>query len=248
MKIVITAGGTSESIDMVRKITNSSTGKLGATIANVLLNRKDVTKIFYICTKKSIKPPVGVLITSNQKDKLEIIEIESTLELKDAVENVLMNNKIDYFIHSMAVSDYMVSYVSTSELLTEELKNSNDINYTIKNAKKTLDNSKKISSTEDNLIIMLKQTPKIINIIKKISPNTHLFGFKLLEDVSEDYLIEIAKKLRDKNDCDYVIANDLKYIRNGNHKAFIIDKKDNITEVNGKDNIANMISEKIRSE
>ena len=36
-KIVITAGGTSEKIDQVRKITNSSTGKLGMTIANHLL-------------------------------------------------------------------------------------------------------------------------------------------------------------------------------------------------------------------
>ena len=34
MKVVITAGGTSEKIDNVRKITNSSTGKLGLCIAN----------------------------------------------------------------------------------------------------------------------------------------------------------------------------------------------------------------------
>ena len=33
-KIVITAGGTGEKIDNVRKITNSSSGKLGMTIAN----------------------------------------------------------------------------------------------------------------------------------------------------------------------------------------------------------------------
>lgn len=42
--IVITAGGTSEYIDTVRKITNSGTGKLGATIANKLSNEN---KIFY---------------------------------------------------------------------------------------------------------------------------------------------------------------------------------------------------------
>ena len=34
LKIVITAGGTSEAIDQVRKITNSASGKLGMTIAN----------------------------------------------------------------------------------------------------------------------------------------------------------------------------------------------------------------------
>ena len=33
-RIVITSGGTSERIDNVRKITNSSSGKLGMVIAN----------------------------------------------------------------------------------------------------------------------------------------------------------------------------------------------------------------------
>ena len=36
-KIIITAGGTSEKIDNVRKITNSSTGKLGKLIAEHLM-------------------------------------------------------------------------------------------------------------------------------------------------------------------------------------------------------------------
>ena len=36
-KYVITSGGISEKIDNVRKITNSSSGKLGMTIANHLL-------------------------------------------------------------------------------------------------------------------------------------------------------------------------------------------------------------------
>lgn len=37
MKILITAGGTSEPIDDVRKITNRSTGKLGLAIGERLL-------------------------------------------------------------------------------------------------------------------------------------------------------------------------------------------------------------------
>ena len=40
-KIVITAGGTSEKIDNVRKITNSSSGKLGSVIATKLLELQD---------------------------------------------------------------------------------------------------------------------------------------------------------------------------------------------------------------
>ena len=40
-KFIITAGGTSEKIDNVRKITNSSSGKLGMTIANHILTEDD---------------------------------------------------------------------------------------------------------------------------------------------------------------------------------------------------------------
>ena len=40
-KIIITSGGTSERIDNVRKITNSSSGKLGMTIANHLLQKNN---------------------------------------------------------------------------------------------------------------------------------------------------------------------------------------------------------------
>ena len=38
-KVIITAGGTSEKIDNVRKITNSSSGKLGSVIASRLLGK-----------------------------------------------------------------------------------------------------------------------------------------------------------------------------------------------------------------
>lgn len=246
INVVITSGGTSEPIDRVRKITNSSTGRLGANIANKLIQREDIGKIFYITTKKAIKPQIGVLVISGLSKKLEIIEIETTLELKKAVENVLLNNKVDYFIHAMAVSDYYVDYVSTSSKLANELKDSTNFEETLKNPINKLEKTEKISSYEDNLIVVLKQTPKIIGLIKEISPNTHLFGFKLLDSVSEEYLIEVASKLRDKNNCDYVIANDLENIRSGNHRALIIDKFGNIETEENKDNIATNIANKIR--
>ena len=39
MKIIITAGGTSERIDDVRTITNSSTGRLGLAIGNTFAEK-----------------------------------------------------------------------------------------------------------------------------------------------------------------------------------------------------------------
>ena len=104
----------------------------------------------------------------------------------------------------------------------------------------------KISSDENNLVIILKPTQKIISLIKALSPKTFLVGFKLLDGVSKDELINVARRLRDKNDCDLVIANDLEKIRNGNHTAYIIDKDDNICEANGKDDIAKKLVKKIK--
>ena len=43
-KFIITAGGTSEKIDNVRKITNSSSGKLGCIIANTIVKNTVITK------------------------------------------------------------------------------------------------------------------------------------------------------------------------------------------------------------
>lgn len=238
-KIIITAGGTSEKIDNVRKITNSGSGKLGYTIANKLIEKMndDIEKIYYICAKESYKPT---------NEKIEIIEISGTYELEKNVRELLTSQKIDYFIHSMAVSDYTVDYVTTAERLALEIENNknSDITSTIVNYKDGIKDSK-ISSYEENLIIKLKKTPKIISIIKEISPKTFLVGFKLLDNVSENQLLDVAIKLKDKNKCNLVVANDLKNIRNGSHKAFIIRKDNTYKNADGKEDIAEKLIEEM---
>ena len=219
-KYVITSGGISEKIDNVRKITNSSSGKLGMTIANHLLESKSDITIYYVCSKNALRP-------SNKGVK--IIEVAGTLDLKDKVESLLRNEKIDYFIHTMAVADYMVDYVTTLDKMKKSFLNNSDMEV-IKDTK--------ISSYENNLVLVLKPTPKIISLIKKESPLTYLVGFKLLDGVSKKELIEVAKRLRDKNKCDLVVANDLEDIRNKEHKAYIIDKEDKVVEASDKEDIA----------
>ena len=219
-KYVITSGGISEKIDNVRKITNSSSGKLGMTIANHLLESKSDITIYYVCSKNALRP-------SNKGVK--IIEVAGTLDLKDKVESLLRNEKIDYFIHTMAVADYMIDYVTTLDKMKKSFLNNSDIEV-IKDTK--------ISSYENNLVLVLKPTPKIISLIKKESPLTYLVGFKLLDSVSKKELIEVATRLRDKNKCDLVVANDLEDIRNKEHKAYIIDKEDKVVEASDKEDIA----------
>ena len=72
-----------------------------------------------------------------------------------------------------------------------------------------------------------------------------MVGFKLLDGVSKEKLIQVAKNLRDKNNCDLVVANDLKLIRSGKHSAYLIDREDKIEEALGKDEIAQKLVRKI---
>lgn len=231
-KIIITAGGTSEKIDNVRNITNSGTGKLGCMIAEKLLELENskIDKIYFICSKKAYRPANA---------KVEVIEIFNTNDVKETVERLLEKEKIDYFIHSMAVSDYTVDFVTTATKISENIKNHpNGDTYDLICHNQDNIRTNKISSYEDDLIIKLKRTPKIISIIKKLSPNTHLIGFKLLDGVSKEELIQVATNLCNKNNCDLVVANDLSNIRNGNHLAFIINKNNEYITASGKEDIA----------
>ena len=233
-KIIITAGGTSERIEKKKKITNSSSGKLGMTIANHLLKENNDIMIYYVCSKNSLRP------TDN---RIQIIEIDGTIDLKNTIEGLLVNENIDYFVHSMAVSDYMTDYVTTIERMKESIKEHDDIDEAFKNIEVICGN--KLSSYEDNLVIVLKPTPKIISSIKNLSPSTYLVGFKLLDGVSKEKLIEVAKRLRNKNKCDLVVANDLATIRNGEHIGYIIDRNNEIEEAHGKDDIAKKLVRRV---
>jgi phosphopantothenate--cysteine ligase len=229
-KFIITAGGTSERIDNVRKITNSSSGKLGMLIADCLLKERNDILIYYVCSKNSLRP---------SDDRVHVLEVEGTLDSKNTLEDLLLSNEINYFIHSMAVSDYMTDFVTNLSNIKESITKSSNIDEAFENIEAIKGN--KISSYEDNLVVVLKPTPKIISIIKNLSPSTYLVGFKLLDGVSKLELINTAKKLRDKNRCDLVVANDLSSIRNGEHIAYIIDNDNNVEEAHGKIKIAEYI-------
>lgn len=235
MNILITSGGTQENIDEVRTITNMSTGALGTTIANTLLDFLNVNKLFFLSNKKMILP------FSNHK--LEIIYVSNTDSVLNNMKDIIENNKIDFVIHAMAISDYKVDKVfneiNIKNILNKYLP-TNDIDlilHKLINEINGLDNSSKISSNADNLFIKLSKTPKIVDLIKSWDSNINLISFKLLNNVEEEELISVAKKQLERTNSNLVIANDLSKIKEGNHKAFFVEK-DSIKTIEGKDNIA----------
>ena len=243
--IIITAGPTNERIDAVMKITNMSTGALGNVCAETFLEDKEeeIETIYYISTKMSYKPRI-------KSDKIKFVTIESTQELLEALREIFSTKRIDIIIHSAAVGDYAGKYVIRAEELVDEIwekvQNANNKEEITKeylmdifeNPRSICNNDTKISSYEPHLMTMLQLTPKVISEIKKMAPEVTLVGFKLLEGVSKETLYEVACKLRQKNNADFIVANDLSKIGNGKHWAMILNQNGIITECNTKKEIA----------
>lgn len=239
--VLITAGGTVEPIDGVRGITNFSSGKLGAVIADIL---KD-SKVFLIKGRKSTLP-------QNLSKNITIIETTDTQSVQEAIEQVMNNNEVDYLIHSMAISDYTVDKVVSVDELLDSLNeystySKNDIIELLKNPP-AITNRNKVSSTIKQPLIYLKQTPKIISTIKEKWPNVKLIGFKLLNSVSKEDLINVAMASLDKNKADYIVANDLTGISDSHHKAYIVNSNGILLETATKDDLAISLKSIIDSE
>ena len=224
MKILVTSGGTSEKIDRVRSITNHSSGKLGKIITETLL--KAGHEVCLITTLQAVKPV--------SHPNLTIIEIKNTADLLQVMKDKVTDHQV--LIHSMAVSDYTPVYmagfdeVEASQDLTEFLDKKNQ--------------ETKISSKEDVQVLFLKKNPKIISLIKEWNPNIHLIGFKLLVDVSQEHLIQIARESLEKNQADLIVANDLTQISSEQHKAYLVEKN-SVQTATTKQEISDLLLDRI---
>lgn len=148
--------------------------------------------VTYICSNTAKLP------AQPDNPNLKIINVNTARELKDQVVKLLENEKYDGFIHSMAVSDYEVDYIDPP-----------------------LDGAK-MSSEVEHPVLHLKQTPKVINLIKQLQPSIKLVGFKLLSNVEVPELIQVAQNLCTRANCDYVIANRKEDITPTKHIAHFI--------------------------
>ena len=64
-----------------------------------------------------------------------------------------------------------------------------------------------------------------------------------MEGVSKEELFNVASKLREKNNADFIVANDLAKIGHGKHWAMIINKDGIVTECNTKIEIAKALED-----
>ena len=228
-RILITAGPTNEYIDEVMKITNMSTGRLGIELTKNYLN--EGYEVTLIATRSVLRSNLYERYNLGNNPNLKTIPIETTEDMLQALVNE-SKNKYDLVIHSSAVGDYKPEFSFRMEDLAEELANAikeglitkEEILSILTNPKCKVNDDTKISSYEPHLTVKLTLTPKLISRLRELFPEATLIGFKLLENVTKEHLLEVAKKLCIKNNMDYIIANDLHDLRQGTHLSFLVNK------------------------
>jgi phosphopantothenate-cysteine ligase len=257
MNILITAGGNTERIDEVRAIKNTGTGRLGALVAERLAagagpggsapvaadsaaegaansaatraaDREDGDpRIFYVCDRHAAVPKAGCVT---------VIRADDVTALGSAVRDVCGARRVDAVVHSMAVSDYRVKRVTTAAAAAGAggIDGAPDLR-----------EGGKINSDLEDLLVVLERAPKIIALFRGLAPDAVIVGFKLLSGVSEAELIGAGLGLLEKNDCDYVLANDMKYLKDGGHIGHLIERDGSYSTYDGKEAIADAIAKTV---
>ncbi len=181
LNVLITSGGTRENIDGVRYLTNMSTGRTGAALADDFsLNKFNVT---ILRSKESIAPV----------QKCENLEYESFTELNESIKSLLSKNRYNAVIHLAAVSDF-----SPEALLIGKKKMDLPLN-------------KKINSDSGEISISLKRNFKIARRLKSYSSNKNMkvVAFKLTNGANGKEQTAAVKKLFNESDPDFIVANDI---------------------------------------
>lgn len=106
----------------------------------------------------------------------------------------------------------------------------------------------KTSSGVEEWVVRLVPTPKVIELVKDLAPDTFLVGFKLEVGKPPEELRAIAHEFLQKNRCDLVVANDLTEIEEGRHTGYFITPDGAVAKVAvGKDAIARTLVEYLDS-
>ncbi|MBK8202060.1 MAG: hypothetical protein IPK68_06995 [Bdellovibrionales bacterium] len=189
LRILVTAGGTTEPIDSVRFISNRSSGQTGCQIADALADVGHKIVLLRSRTGASAKSN-GDLVSH---------DFESCEDLRKLLIDHLGNNSFDAIIHSAAVSDFTVDTI-------------------VDQTGRFCDHNQKISS-DGNISINLKKNPKLIRELRHWSVNKSILviGFKLTSTHNIEDRLNSLKRLQQEASPDFVVLNDLSDISEHSH-------------------------------
>lgn len=213
-RVLITSGGTSSPIDDVRKITNISTGRFGASLAEAALGiGAEVTYLHapgaLVPFEREARLELGATDSEAElarladvqrrwravRERLSVVPLRvgSVVDYSETLRRCLIERPVDVVFLAMAVSDYAPE-----------------------------PQPGKIDSDPETLTIVCRRQPKVIRSVRDWAPGVYLVGFKLLAGVSESDLIAEADRACRTNRADLTIANDMTTVREGRHTVHLV--------------------------
>lgn len=209
MKVLITSGGTREAIDGVRFITNTSTGRTGASIADYFSAKGH--RVTLVSAQESIQPELPV-----QK-----VSFVSFADLQRSLENLLKNNHFDAVIHAAAVSDFTIDKIQSGDDTLDaqegtKLASDVEMSLTLKRTPKLIDQIRRLSRNR-NLILV---------------------AFKLLVNATPEEKEKAIKKLFEGSKADLVVENEISEVGAIQHIAQIFDATKMLKQVNDKNELS----------
>ena len=205
MRVLITSGGTREAIDGVRSITNTSTGRTGAHIANYFSAKGH--RVTFVSAQESIQPDLPV-----QK-----VSFTSFADLQRSLENLLKNNHFDAVVHAAAVSDFTIDKIQTGSDSVDaqhgaKLDSDVEMSLKLKRTPKLIDQIRRLSRNRDLVLV----------------------AFKLLVNAGLEEKEKAVKKLFEGSKADIVVQNETSEVKADKHIAQIFDSTKLLKEVKDK--------------
>jgi len=199
--ILITSGGTRETIDAVRFVSNISTGQTGSVLADQMI--REGSSVIFLHGSMSKTPDLVC----------ETIPYTSSQDLEESLKEQLSTHHYDAVIHLAAVSDYLPAQLSNGDEIVD------------------LPIEHKLSSVSENITLSFNRNSKLLKNIRSNSRNQNLqvVAFKLTSGSTPAEQIKSVGKLFSGNFCDIVVANDMEHRPEGQQTSFRLFEADNMT-------------------
>lgn len=198
MRILITGGGCREYIDSVRVVTNSSTGRTSAELADDFARKGN--EVTLITAENAIK---------TQDSSINTITFQTGEELAAAIKAELTSSFYDAVIHAAAVSDFVPYEITIG-------------GKTVKAGKK----AEKLPSGGE-MTVTFRASPKIADSLHDWAAQggnekTKVVCFKLLNNADEAAKEKAVTSLFGHSKADFVVYNDLSQITKESHPFLIL--------------------------
>ncbi|MEX1311169.1 MAG: phosphopantothenoylcysteine decarboxylase [Candidatus Sulfomarinibacteraceae bacterium] len=209
MKVLITAGGTAEPIDGVRRIANSSTGATGGVIARVFAARGH-----------------DVVLIHAADAPLSDIDVDREVfvtyaDLGEVLRRRLAEDRFDAVIHLAAVSDYSVDTVEIDGRRFEagrdgKIDSGHQVTIHLSPTPKLLDHLRSWSKNDTIQIV----------------------GFKLTNEPDPGERARDVERLIDRSASDLIVHNDVSEITGDRHAAEVWTRRGPIVRTSTKTELA----------